>query len=231
MRLAADEYQRFLRQLRQLRPADWSRPTACPGWDVRAMTGHVLGMAELAASLPEQLRQMRAAGKAGGVFIDALTALQVAKHAGDAPDQLITRLATVAPKAAKGRRRTPGFIRDRRMKMPQDVGGTSEMWTVGYLVDVVLTRDTWMHRVDIARATDRDLELTAPHDGVLVADVVAEWAGRHSEPCRLTLTGAAGGSWSWGSAGPVLEHDAVDFCLALSGRGPAAGLLSQQVPF
>ena len=39
---------------------------------------------------------------------------------------------------------------------------------------MILTRDTWMHRVDISRATGRDLVLTAEHDGRIVADVVDE---------------------------------------------------------
>ena len=42
------------------------------------------------------------------------------------------------------------------------------------------------------------MTLTADHDGVLVADVVTEWAARHGQPCRLRLTGAAGGEWSFG---------------------------------
>ncbi len=64
---------------------------------------------------------------------------------------------------------------------------------MGYLLDVILTRDPWMHRVDIARATGRDLVLTPEHDGRIVADVVAEWARRHGQPFTLTLTGPAGG--------------------------------------
>src|SRR5689334_25446380 len=94
-RLAADENDRFLAQLRRLAPTHWTRPTDCPAWDVKALVGHVVGMAEMAASLPEQMRQTRAAGKAGGVFIDALTALQVAKHAADTPEQLVSRYAVI----------------------------------------------------------------------------------------------------------------------------------------
>ena len=151
MRLAATEYDRFLRQLRQLQPADWAKPTDCTGWNVRALVGHVVGMTEMSASLPEQLKQMRAAGKAGGEFIDALTALQVAKHGSDSPERLVARYAVVGPKAAKGRRRTPGFVRSRTLPMPQTVGSSREAWTFGFLIDVILTRDTWMHRVDVAR--------------------------------------------------------------------------------
>jgi uncharacterized protein (TIGR03083 family) len=229
MRLAADEYDRMVTQLRRLAATDWGRPTDCPAWDVRELVGHTVGMTEMAASFPEQMRQMKAAGKAGGVFIDALTALQVEKHKSDTPDVLVARLAKVGPKAAKGRRRTPGFIRRRPMPELQNVGGVDEAWTVGYLVDVILTRDTWMHRVDIARAAGQVVEVTADHDGVLVADVVTEWAGRHGQPCTLTLTGPAGGTWTFGSGGPQLTEDAVEFCRGLSGRGAPA--LGTEVPF
>jgi uncharacterized protein (TIGR03083 family) len=229
LRLAADENARFLAQLRRLAPAQWSRPTDCPRWDVKALVGHVVGMGEMAASLPEQMRQMRAAGKADGVFIDALTALQVAKHAADTPEQLVARYAVIGPKAAKGRKRTPGFVRGRAMPQPQSVGGVDETWTIGYLVDVILTRDTWMHRIDVAGAVGLEPDLTADHDGVLVADVVQEWAGRHGQPCTLTLTGPAGGSWAFGTGGPALTYDAVEFCRGLSGRGEPA--LGTDVPF
>jgi hypothetical protein len=111
------------------------------------------------------------------------------------------------------------------------VGERTERWPFGFLVDVVLTRDVWMHRVDIARATGRVLVLTAEHDGALVAGVVAEWADRHGQPYRLRLTGPAGGSWSRGDGAPQLEVDAVEFCRTLCGRAPGEGLLAQQVPF
>jgi uncharacterized protein (TIGR03083 family) len=229
MGLAAAEYDRFLGQVRRLSPGDWRKPTVCPDWDVHALVCHVVGMAEMSASVPEQLRQMRAAGKADGAFIDALTALQVAKHRASTPEAVTTRLAQVGPKAAKGRRRAPGLIRSRTMPVPQTVGGVDEPWTLGFLVDVILTRDTWMHRVDLAQAAGQQVELTADHDGVLVADVVAEWAQRHGRPCTLTLTGPAGGTWSFGTGGEQITADAVEFCRGLSGRGEPA--LGTEVPF
>jgi uncharacterized protein (TIGR03083 family) len=229
MQLAADEYDRFLAQLRRLSPADWHRPTDCSAWDVKALVGHVVGMTEMSASIPEQLRQLRAAGKTDGDFTDALTALQVAKHQQDTADQLVARYAEVGPKAARGRRRTPPIIRSRTMPVPQTVNGVDEKWTLGFLNDVILTRDTWMHRIDVARAAGQDLELTAPHDGALVADVVAEWAQRHGQPCELTLTGPAGGTWTFGTGGEAITEDAVDFCRGLAGRGRPA--LGTEVPF
>jgi uncharacterized protein (TIGR03083 family) len=231
MALAREEYARFLETLGLLAPADWRRATECTDWDVHAMAGHVLGMAEMAASLLEQARQMLPALRSDLVFIDALTALQVAKHQAETPERILARYAAVGPKAAKGRRRTPRLVRGRTLPVPQLVGAEMEDWTVGFLVDVILTRDTWMHRIDVSGVIEARPRLTSEHDGVIVADVVAEWAQRHGRPCRLTLTGPAGGEWSWGSGGPELQLDALDFCRVLSGRGTAEGLLAVQVPF
>jgi hypothetical protein len=109
--------------------------------------------------------------------------------------------------------------------------GTKETWAMGYLLDVILTRDTWMHRIDIARATGRPLALTSDHDGRIVADVVAEWRRRHGQPFVLHLDGLAGGDYISGTGGEEITIDAIEFCRILSGRASGAGLLTQEVPF
>ena len=229
-RLATTEYDRFRVLLSDLDPPDWTRPTDCREWDVRAIAGHVLGMAEMVASVRQFVAQNAGASRAGG-GIDALTGLQVRGRARLTPPEVSDRFAAVAPRAVRGRRRLSRVIG--RFPLPEDqvVGDRTERWTFGFLFDVVLTRDTWMHRVDIARATGRELALTPDHDGVLVADVVAEWAQRHGRPHRLRLTGPAGGTGAVGDGGPELELDAVEFCRVLSGRGNGTGLLAEQVPF
>jgi uncharacterized protein (TIGR03083 family) len=231
MRLATTEYERVGTLLRGLDAEAWTRSTECPGWDVRALASHVLGMAEMAASIREGSRQQRAAKKGGGVFIDELTALQVRERVDMTPDRLTARFQEVGPRAARARRRTPSLIRRRRMPMEQQVGERPETWTLGYLIDTILTRDPWMHRIDLSRATGRELELTSDHDGAIVADVVNEWAERHGQPCHLDLSGAAGGRWTFGIGGPTIEMDAIEFCRTLSGRTPATGLLATEVPF
>ena len=231
MRLAAIEYDRFAAVLEGLTASDWTQPTDCPAWDVRAMACHMLGMAEFAASIREGRRQRRAAIRRGGLFIDALNDLQVQERAALTPAQITRQFRVAGPRAARGRRRTPAFIRRRRMPIAQPVGDTLEWWSIGYLTDVILTRDVWMHRIDISRATAQPLHLSADHDGVLVADIVAEWASRHQQPYNLHLAGPAGGNWSAGAGGPSLELDAVEFCRILSGRAQGQGLLAVAVPF
>jgi uncharacterized protein (TIGR03083 family) len=237
-RLAATEYQRCLELLRSLSPADWDTPTDCPEWNVRQVAAHLLGMVEMAASVPELLRTQRladrAAARSGRASIDELTKLQVAERADWTPTMIIERFATRAPAAVAGRRRVPGLLRGVRLPGTQHVNGADEPWTIGYLTDVILTRDPWMHRIDISRATGAAPLLSADHDGTIVADVIAEWTDRHGKDYRLDLDGAAGGGWSVGSNGPRLRADAVDFARALSGRPTALDsdhLLSTHVPF
>src|SRR5436309_8199838 len=109
------EYQRVLDQLASLNDDEWRAPTCNTGWDVRALAAHMLGMVAMSASVPEQLRQMRAARKRGGLFIDALTALQVEKYDGWSPQQIVAELARLAPKAVKGRMKMPRLLRGRPM--------------------------------------------------------------------------------------------------------------------
>jgi hypothetical protein len=96
---------------------------------------------------------------------------------------------------------------------------------------VILTRDPWMHRIDISRATGALPVLTPEHDGVLVDDVVREWARRHGQPFVLNLAGPAGGSWTIGNGAESLDLDAVQFCRTVSGRTAGERLLTTQVPF
>lgn len=232
-RLAATEYQRLVDQLRSLSPGDWAQPTDCPLWTVRDMAGHSVGMMRDFSSFRSLMRRMRSASadakRSGGPIVDSMTSQQVAEHAGLGSDELIELAGSEGPRAARWRTSTPRLFRS--MKMTEEVGGRAEKWRMGYLLETILTRDPWMHRVDIARATGRPLELTADHDGRIIADVVAEWARRHGQPFTLTLTGPAGGEFVAGDGGAPIELDAVEFCRTLSGRAAGTGLLSQEVPF
>ena len=139
-------------------------------------------------------------------------------------------LTAAAPKAVRARRRTPAVVRW-AVRLKNDPPFDAERWRYGFLVDTIFTRDMWMHRLDISRATERPMELTAGHDGRLVADVVAEWAHRHAQPFSLTLTGEAGGRWRSGRTGEHLELDALDFCWIAADRQTGIGLMATKVPF
>jgi len=231
MVLAATEFDRMTAQLRALAPDDWTRPTVCALWDVRAMAAHVLGMAEAQASFRQFVHDFRAAGKrSGGKMIDEMSATQVRERSAMTPGSIISGLAAAAPKAVRARRRTPAAVRW-AVRLTNDPPFDAERWRYGYLVDIIFTRDTWMHRLDISRAAGHPMELTAGHDGRLVADVVAEWAGRHGKPFALTLTGQAGGQWRSAEAGEHLELDALDFCWIVADREPGTGLMVTKVPF
>lgn len=228
--LAAVENQRLLDLMRALEPADWSKPTDCTAWDVRAMAGHLLGAVEGFSGLRPLLQLMRAAGKAAGdgPLVDGMTSVQVADRAGLTTAELLDRFAAAAPAQAAWRtRRSPM----RLAPIKEVVSGEKETWRGRYLLDVILTRDAWMHRVDITRATGHPHVLTADHDGRIVAAVVAEWARRHGQPFTLHLEGPAGATFTSAGGGETITLDAVEFCRILSGRAAGPGLLTQEVPF
>jgi hypothetical protein len=87
-------------------------------------------------------------------------------------------------------------------------------------VDVLAPRDAWMHRVDLARATDHQLAV-GDADRAIVAQVVRDlglaWT---SPPVLLELTGPAGGAWALGVGPPVttIRADAIEYMRTLAGR-------------
>lgn len=232
MSLAATEYDRVLTLADHLADGDWSRRTDCTDWDVKDMLGHLLGMYEQQADVEERTRQVKAAAdlarQTGRIPLDEMTALQVREHARLSTRELRRCLHDVVPRGLAARRATTS--EQRAATFVVELPG-EQPWTFGYLLDIIYTRDTWMHRVDISRATGRRVTLSSAHDGRIVADVVAESARRHRRPFTLTLTGAAGGTYQSGTGGPQITLDAVEFCRTVSGRETGDGILSTRVPF
>jgi uncharacterized protein (TIGR03083 family) len=230
--LAETEYRRFVDLLRGLGPDDWGRPTDCDRWDVRAVALHVLGAMDANASMRELLHQQRLGGKAGkeigGSSLDGVNEVQIRERSSLSGDELVRRYEATVERAVRGRRRFPRPLRGVKMTMPPPWTGKRSL---GWLNDVVYTRDTWMHRVDLSRATSRDLVLTAEHDGRIVADVVGDWARLHGQPFELVLTGPAGGRFRTGTGGEHHELDAIEFCRSIAGRRERTGLLATEVPF
>jgi uncharacterized protein (TIGR03083 family) len=231
MDLAATEYERFGALLRGLAPGDWNTPTVCDRWDVQAIAAHVLGAAEACASIRENAHQMRLGHKVQrnlglGHIVHGANEVQVRERASLDPAGLIDRWDHAVPRALRGRRRFPPFLRPVRIGFEAPIGRRP----LAYLMDIVYTRDVWMHRIDICRATGREPVLTAGHDGRLVADMVADWASTHDDPFSLGLSGPAGGTYASGSDGPALDIDATGWAWTVSGRARGAGLLVNPLP-
>lgn len=229
--LAEEEFVRFADLMASLSDEEWSRPTDCTGWDVRAMALHVLGSADAQASVREFLHQLRRGMPLNKEidshhWVDGLNELQIRERSHLSNDELVAQLAAVGPQAVRGRWRTPPPMR----YLPMPFGPPIGWKPLKYLLDVGFTRDVWAHRIDICVATGRSMGGTPEHDGRLVADIVGEWAALHGEPFELVLEGPAGGKFSQGTDGERVELDAFDFIRTLSGRLPGAGVLRHPLP-
>ena len=221
------EYARFLALLRSLDDADWSRPTDCTRWDVRTVAAHVVTWAEtmtIPQLLSVQWRGKRLATDGEGE-INGMNEVLVRESENATGPYLAARLQRVVPRSVAARTSLPPPMR----RFP--VGLTGATVSLGSVNDHIYTRDTWIHRVDISRATGRPMALTGDHDGRIVEDIVADWAGRHGQPYHLVLDGPAGGDFAAGAGGEEHRLDAVEFCRLVSGRGTASGLLTTRVPF
>jgi uncharacterized protein (TIGR03083 family) len=229
--LAEEEFRRFAELMGALCAEEWTQPTDCTGWDVRKVALHILGSGDAQASVRQFLHQLRR-----GIplnkhidshhWVDGLNELQIRERYHLSNDEIVEQLATVGPKAVKGRWGTPPPVR----YLPLPFGPPIGWAPLKYLLDVGFTRDVWAHRIDVCVATGREMELTSDHDGVLVADIVAEWASIHGEPFELVLDGPAGGKFSQGVGGERVDIGVDEFVRILSGRRPGTGVLANPLP-
>lgn len=229
--------------LAELAPEDWNRATASAGWTVRDVVAHLVGQHVESArpwTISGKLRQARRRFP-GRTTLDAHNALQIAEYGGLPPGELRRLLARFGPKAVRVRRRAPGFLRRRSFArfFPEEV---LPDLSFAYLFDVLSNRDTWLHRLEIARATGRRF-VTGAHDRGIIAQVVRDlgqaWTG---PPIVLDLSGTG---WALGGGDPVavVRTDALDYLWHLSGRegrpaleidgeaGVAAAVLDARVEF
>jgi uncharacterized protein (TIGR03083 family) len=223
--VALAQYEALIAQLEELEPGDWLVVTECDPWTVHDIAAHIAGelvwtrnplaYAQLVATW---LRHYR-----GHSFLDGTNEAAVRARRDWTKDQLLDALRRDAPRAV-----APGWAR------PLPLAGVANLpryATFGYLADVVLARDCFVHRHDIARATGRTAGFD-PSDTEVVAQVVADlqraWRGPES---TLRLNGSAGGTWRLGPSetadGPVAEMDAVEFLRHLSGRETDPNLFDQ----
>ncbi len=224
--MATLELERFLALVTSLSEDAWEKPTACPLWNVRQMLAHVTGAAASYASFAEFKRQnsfkvQRPYRASGLSFLDSLNQIQVNDRAAAPPAALIDELRTVGPRAIATRARLPVLLRALRVPLP-----ALGLVPVGYLTDLIYTRDMWMHRLDLCRATGREMVMTPEHDGRIVSLVMRDVAKKLTATLRNTsmvyhLSGGVDGTWQLGAKVPpatTLHLDVVNFNLLASGR-------------
>ncbi|MEO6062181.1 MAG: maleylpyruvate isomerase family mycothiol-dependent enzyme [Thermoflexales bacterium] len=219
-RLLTESFGRFITLVESLDTGDWLKPTACTAWDAHDMVAHQAGGYLSGVSLGEMLRQYTRIPKAGQLPEDAINALQVGERKKMTPAELIAELKKVGPGAM--RNWAYGFRAVKGIYVPHAVAG----WmSLRYLMWVTHSRDTWMHRMDISRATNRPFAQTRDHDGRIVELVIRDVAKKlkrkiGARAIGITLTGIAGGKWHVGAGTPAaeIEMDALDFNLLVSGR-------------
>ncbi|MBU2664981.1 maleylpyruvate isomerase family mycothiol-dependent enzyme [Actinoplanes bogorensis] len=235
MELTAFENARLLDLLRALTDEQWRAATECTRWTVRDIAVHLIASAQAQAHPTEFVRQVlagrRLSARIGAThWVDGLNEAQLRARTAWTGSQLPALWQQHAATALAARRRMPAAIR----ALPVLPLGTGLGVHVGrqplsYLFDMGFTRDVWMHRIDIARAAGTTPELTAGHDGRIIADIVEEWSERHGQPYLVTLTGPAGGVFQKDD-GDHQTVDAVDFVRILSGRADGPGILRHKLP-
>ncbi|WP_405061258.1 maleylpyruvate isomerase family mycothiol-dependent enzyme [Kribbella sp. NBC_01505] len=205
--------------------SDWQRRTVCDAWDVADIAGHLIGQAEdviRPLSFPRRFRKGKRVYPTAPKF-DAHMMVQADEHRGTPPDLLRSTFDRVWGKATRTISRNPALIR--RISMATDEFPDFSL-NLGYIQDILLPRDLWMHRDDICQALGRPFD-PGPYGAELIAQVMRDlidgpfWGDRPA--VDLELTGQGGGTYRLGRGEPVghAAVDAVSYMRTLSGRDDA----------
>jgi uncharacterized protein (TIGR03083 family) len=218
--LTQTELSRLLALLESLDLEDWAKPTACTEWNVRDMPAHQAGAYASGTGYGELIHQYMAALKPGQLAEDAINTRQLTDRAAKSPAELIAEIKQDGAKAVHNW--AYGF----RLLKPWGTPHPAVGWLgMRYLMLVVHSRDTWIHRLDICRATGRTFEQTRLHDGRINELVVRDLARSlqrklDRKTIALELEGIAGGRWRIGDGHPAatIRMDTLDFNIYASGR-------------
>ena len=203
--------------LKQLDASEWDAPTDCERWAVRDHVAHQIGWNEAFMSTKELLHQVTSAVgriKEIGNLIDAQNQVQVDERRHLEPQRAIACLEETFPRAAAKRKRITSVVG----RLPVYSGYLGGWMNLNYLAAAIFPRDIYMHRVDIAQATGREVTI-GPAERRLIDDIVRDWYGRTKAPVRLELTGPAARTYvSDEPPQATLRIDAVQFTRVLFGR-------------
>jgi uncharacterized protein (TIGR03083 family) len=208
----------FLQLLGDLTEEQWKAQTDCDLWTVRDVAAHLLGWAEAAINMRELGHQTKGGWKRRkdfeGNLVDAQNQLQVEERASLSNEELLARLEAALPRFMVRRRKLGKVGRGIFFYDPSILKGTN----LAYLVNVIFTRDMFMHRIDITRAIGQTFE-TSREEWELIADIVRDWARRTKMDATITLSGDAGGTFIAGSGGVAhISGDVAEFCRVMAGR-------------
>ena len=195
------------------------------------MALHVLGSGDAQASVREFAHQFRR-GKPlnkeidSHHWVDGLNELQIRERDHLSNEELVAQLVAIGPEGSQGpvEHPAPGPVPAPPIRPAHRLGAAQ----------VPARRRIYPRRLGPSHRHPRrhrpPMQLSAEHDGRLVADIVAEWASVHGQPFELVLDGTAGGKYSQGVDGERVEIDALDFIRTLAGRLPGTGVLSNPLP-
>lgn len=205
--MAREELNRFLALLEALSPDDWQKPTECTLWSVKDIVAHqgshVYSLTRV-GELLDQFNPLQALDylKKGMSPLDAANQRQVDKRTNWTSAQLIAEIRDNSEKSLVERQRFPRLLR--ALATPP-VPGTDKWIGIGYLLDNIYTRDMWMHRLDIAHATGREMLQNTGHDGRITALAMLDLAKTLAPKLKhraiiYHLSGKAGGEWQIANA-------------------------------
>jgi uncharacterized protein (TIGR03083 family) len=216
------EIQAWHELMEKLHGTDWQRRTVCDEWDVADVVGHLCGQAEdVIRPWAFPLRDRRAKRVYPDVpLLDAHMLVQADDHRGTAPAELRARFDRLWAKATRTISRNPGLIRRMKVKI-EGIPGFDKL-DLGYIQDILLPRDLWMHRDDVCQAVGQKFD-AGPYAEEVVAQVMLDleegpfWQGM---PVVLVLSGQGGGTYRLGRDEPIatVRTDAVGYMRTLSGR-------------
>lgn len=216
MELGRHQLDALVGELKKLDAEDWERPTDCERWSVRDIVAHVLGWMQTLPSPAESIRLRKASfayRKEMDGSLDSQNEAMVLARRHMSPDRLIAELESAAPKFMTFRKRAGVAIGYVPLFVNQ-VGVTNARFLLGQ----IFTRDHYMHRIDISKATGKEMEL-GPSEKRLVRDLARHWGRSSKADARLHLTGPAGGDFVSGTGDrATITGDAIEFSRLLAKR-------------
>lgn len=156
MRANADAWEQTVRSslglAAVLEPADWDRPTECPGWTVKDQFSHLVGVERGLLGDPEPQVEVPAFDHLRNDFGTFLEAAVHTRRAVPGPEVAAELAATLDRRLAQ----LPGIDPDRNLVLPNGKEGPYRRFMA------FRAMDCWTHEQDVRRAVGRPGNLDAP---------------------------------------------------------------------